>query len=104
MKNLQIRLDEDLVEEMDELAADLRLLRSDVARRAIDEGLRRLRLERAMEKYLHRKFSLCRAAEYAGVSIVEAADEAAKRGIPFFRYSPRELEQDIEVARRARRG
>jgi predicted HTH domain antitoxin len=38
------------------------------------------------------------------VSIVEAADEAAKRGIPFFRYSPRELEQDIEVARRARRG
>ena len=98
MKNVQVRLDDDLVEEIDELAEDLRLLRSDVTRRAVGEGLRRLRMERALENYLHGKVSLCRAAEYAGVSIYEMVDEAAKRGIPYFRYSPDELEQD---ARRA---
>jgi len=98
VKNLQIRKDEHVLEEIDELAADLRLLRSDVARRAVDEGLRRLRMERALEKYLHGKFSLGGAAAYAGVSIYEMVDEAAKRGIPYFRYSPEELERDAKRA------
>ena len=98
MKNLQVRLDDDLVEDLDELAEDLRLLRSDVARRAIDEGLRRLRMERALEKYLHGKFSLGGAATYAGVSIYEMVDEASRRGIPYFRYSAEELERDAKRA------
>ncbi len=98
MKNIQVRLDDDLVEEIDELAADLRLLRSDVARRAVDEGLRRLRMERALDRYLHGKFSLGGAAAYAGVSIYEMVDEAAKRGIPYFRYSTEELERDAKRA------
>ncbi len=98
MKNLQVRLDDDLVDDLDELAEDLRLLRSDVARRAIDEGLRRLRMERALEKYLHGKFSLGGAAAYAGVSIYEMVDEAAKRGIPYFRYSAEELKEDVRRA------
>jgi len=103
VKNIQIRLDDGVVRDLDELADDLRLVRSDVARQALGRGVERIRVERALERYLHHEYTLCRAAEYAGVSIYEMSEEAAKRGIPFFRYPPSELESDVETARRWRK-
>ncbi len=99
VKKIRVRLDDDVVRDLDELAADLRLVRSDIARQALGRGMKCLRMDRALERYLHQEFTLCRAAEYAGLSIYEMSEEAAKRSIPYFRYPADELARDADAAR-----
>ncbi len=99
MKNLQVRVDDEEIEDLDELAKEMRLSRSELARSALREGVRRLRKEKALARYLNLEFTLSRAAAYAGVTIHEMAELAAARGIPFFRYSLEELRRDRERAR-----
>src|SRR2546426_9703370 len=96
MRNLQVRVADDEVEELDELADDAGLSRSEVARSALREGMRKLRMERALNRYLNLEFTLARAARYAGVTIREIAAAASERGIPFFRYSLDELRRDTD--------
>ena len=98
MRNLQVRVDEEEIEELDGLAEDLRLSRSEVARSALREGVRKLRMEKAINRYLNLEFTLSRAAQYAGVTIQEMAAVASARGIPFFRYSLEELRRDRDRA------
>ena len=88
MKNLQVRVDDDEIEDLNALAEEMRLSRSEL--------LRRLRMEKALTRYLNLEFTLSRAARYAGVSIREMADLASARGIPFFRYSLEQLGRDRE--------
>lgn len=104
MKNLQVRVDDEEIDELDELADDMRLSRSEIARNALREGVRRLRVEKALDRFLNLKFTLSRAAEYAHVSIREMAEAAAARGIPYFRYSVEELRRDRERAARWTKG
>jgi len=94
MANLRVRVEKEIFEHLDELAKELRLSRPEIARRALREGMRRLRAERALTHYLKLEFTLSRAAEYAGVTIREMAAVAAERGIPYFRYSLEELRRD----------
>ncbi len=96
MRNLQVRVDDDEIEDLNALAEEMRLSRSELARSALREGLRRLRMEKALTRYLNLEFTLSRAARYAGVSIREMADLASARGIPFFRYSLEQLRRDRE--------
>ena len=98
MKNLQVRVDDDEIGEIDDLAEEMRLSRSEVARTALREGVRKLRMEKALMRYLNLEFTLSRAAQYAGVTIREMAGAASDRGIPFFRYSLDELRRDRERA------
>ncbi len=98
MRNLQVRVGDDEVDELDELADDAGLSRSEVARTALKEGMRKLRMERALNRYLNLEFTLARAARAAGVTIREMAATASERGIPFFRYSLEELRRDTERA------
>jgi predicted HTH domain antitoxin len=103
MENLQIRLAEDELAEVEELTRMLHRSRSEVARSALHEGMRAMRMEMAQAKYLRNEFTLCRAAEFAQVSIQEMADYLAKRDVQFFRYSPAELDRDVKVARSLRK-
>jgi hypothetical protein len=95
---LQVRLDDDELRILDRLAEDAGLSRSETARSALREGVRRMRAERGLDRYLRFEFSLSRAAQYAGVTIQEMAEVAHARGIPFFRYSLEELGRDRERA------
>lgn len=99
MRNLQVRVDDEEIGDLDELAKEMRLSRSELARSALREGVRRLRMEKAFGRYLNLEFTLSRAASYAGVPIREMADLAAAKGIPFFRISLDELRRDREGAR-----
>lgn len=104
MTNLQVRLGEADAEGLDELARELGLTRSEAARRALAEGMKRLRMERALGRYLEGEITLSRAAEDAGVTIGEMADVAAERGIPYFRYPPEELRRDLNRAGKVLKG
>ena len=55
-------------------------------------------MEFAMKKYLDNEFSLCRAAEFSGVSIQEMAKYLSKKGIPFFRQTIEEVARDAKEA------
>ena len=99
MENLQIRLPEEEISEMEELIAILHMSKSEVARNALHEGIKALKLEIAQKKYQSNEFTLCRAAEFANVSLQEMAEYLGKRQIPFFKYSERELEKDAQTAK-----
>ncbi len=98
MESIQIRIDEKNMKDLNELAQMLSSSRSEVIRRIIEGGIRELRMKIAMEKYIDDEFSLCRAAEFSGVSIQQMARYLAQRGIPFFKQSIEESEKDAREA------
>lgn len=98
MESLQIRIDDRNMKELNELAKMLSSSRSEVIRRIIEGGIRELRMKIAMEKYIDDEFSLCRAAEFSGVSIQQMAKYLAQRGIPYFRQTIEESEKDVREA------
>ncbi|MGI0150134.1 MAG: UPF0175 family protein [Thermoplasmata archaeon] len=93
-----MRVDDEEIEDLDRLAEAMGLSRSEIARSALREGMRRLRKEKALGRYLNLEFTLSRAARFAGVTIQEMAEIARERGIPFFRYSLDELRRDRDRA------
>lgn len=107
MKSVRVPLTATELHQLDRLSKGLKRSRSTVARQALTEGLMVLKLRHALALYEREEVTLGWAAEFAGLSISEMADVAAARGIPYFRYSPEELERDVKFAstwlRRARR-
>ncbi|KPQ41673.1 MAG: Ribbon-helix-helix protein, copG family [Candidatus Methanoperedens nitroreducens] len=95
MENVQIRIDEKNMKNLNELAQMLSSSRSEVIRRIIEGGIKELRMKIAMEKYIDEEFSLCRAAEFSNVSIQQMARYLTQRGIPFFKQSIEESEKDV---------
>jgi len=98
MESMQVRIDEKNIKALNELARTLSSSRSEVVRRVIEGGIRELRMKIAMEKYIDDEFSLCRAAEFSGVSIQQMAKYLSQRGIPFFKQSIEETERDAKEA------
>lgn len=99
MQPLQLRLDRELKGAVEDLAERDRTSTSDAIRKLLKEGLRTVLLREAVQGYLEKRFSLGGAAEHAQISIAEMAAHLAALEIPFYRYSPAELERDIEKAR-----
>ncbi len=94
MNNLQIRLPDEELQDLDELARSLHMSRSEAARNAIHEGLVKMRMEIALQRYLRKEFTLARAAAYAGVSLQIMAEFMAKNGVEYYRYFPGEVDVD----------
>lgn len=60
--------------------------------------MKSLRMKIALEKYVNGEFSLCRAAEFAEVSIQQMARCMTDRGIAYFRQSIEESKRDVKEA------
>jgi metal-responsive CopG/Arc/MetJ family transcriptional regulator len=67
---INIRLDRDLLGEVDELAKAERVDRSEMARRLLDAGLVSRRMEVAIREYRADRVTAWKAAEIAHVSLV----------------------------------
>ncbi|WP_456474906.1 UPF0175 family protein [Candidatus Pyrohabitans sp.] len=100
MGNVQVRLPQESIEEINKLGKKLGSTRSEVIRRALDVGIRRIKAELALKEYIENKITLCKAALVSGMSIVEFAEYASEKGIPFIRYSSGEAERDLERLRK----
>ena len=98
MESMQVRIPDEYIAIFKELSETLHSSRSEVVRRAMQEGIKDLRMKIAMEKYLDEEFSLCRAAEFADVSIQQMAKYLAQKGIPFFKQSIEETMRDAKEA------
>ena len=99
METLQIRIDDEITNDLRELMNLLKISKSEAARNALAEGIKRLKMEIATRKYLNGEFSLGKAAEYSRTSIQEMADYLAEHGVSYFRYDPSELAGDADVAK-----
>jgi predicted HTH domain antitoxin len=98
METLQIRIDDEITSDLRELMHLLKMSKSETARNALAEGIRRLKMDIATRKYLNGEFTLGRAAEYSRTSIQEMAEYLAEHGVAYFRYDPSELVKDAATA------
>jgi len=96
MESVQVRISDEYISILKELSETLHSSRSEVIRRAMEEGIKDIRMKIAMEKYMDEEFSLCRAAEFADISIHQMAKYLAQRGIPFFKQSIEETMRDVK--------
>lgn len=101
MSNVQVRLPQRSIKEIDLLGNRLGSKRSDVIRKALNEGVTLIKAELALKDYIGNKITLCKAALASGMSIVEFAEYASRKGIPFIRYSADDAERDFERLRKA---
>jgi len=81
MKVITIRIPEDLLKEIDSLAKELGVDRSDLIRMLLIKSLKDERISKAIEMYINDEISLERAAEIAGIPLSDFILELIKRGI-----------------------
>ncbi|MHA1489602.1 MAG: UPF0175 family protein [Promethearchaeota archaeon] len=80
-KQLNLRLEEKLIKEFEELAKHKNLDRSSLVKKILIEGLQQERLNFVIQKYLLKEISLERAAEIAKISIHELILKISQLGI-----------------------
>ncbi len=84
------------------LATRLKVDRSTVIRRALDEGVREILLQEALARYQRGEGSAWFCAREAGFNLLVFMDEMKKRGVPF-RTDEELLERQLGEFGRARR-
>ena len=80
-KQMNLRLEEDLIKEFEELAKEENLDRSALVKKILLEGLQQERLNFALQKYMLKEISIERAAEIAKISIHEIILKMSQLGI-----------------------
>lgn len=100
MGNVQVRLPSKSIKEIDQLGNKLGSTRSEVIRKALNEGISRIKAELALKEYIENKITMCKAASASGMSIAEFAEYASGKGIPFIRYPAEDAERDLKGLRK----
>lgn len=80
-RNVSVRLDEDLVREVDELADMENIDRSQLLRHVFKEGLAQHRHDLAIERYAEGELTVSEAANLAGVAVGRFMDTVVERGV-----------------------
>ncbi len=86
---VNIRLERSLIDEIDRLADEEAIDRSEMARRLLGTGLAARRMRSALDGFRAGSITAWRAASIAGVSLYEMLDRIHEEGIPY------ELDPDI---------
>ena len=92
---LNVRLEADVVHELEKIAAAEALRRSDLVRKYVIEGIRRWKLEHAIGRYQRGEITLERAAVEAERSVYEMMEELRRRGIALDQSTPEEAREAI---------
>ena len=95
---VNIRLERELLEELDEMAEAESLDRAELVRRLVREGMKRERVTLALRRYRDGEVSSGRAAEMARISLYEMLDRIHEAGIPY-ELDPEDLVQIDAVIR-----
>lgn len=89
---VNIRLERDLLQELDEMAEAESLDRAELVRRLVREGMKRERVDLALRRYRDGEVSSGRAAEMARISLYEMLDRIHEAGIPY-EMDPEDLQR-----------
>jgi predicted HTH domain antitoxin len=96
--SISARIPDDERDELEEVAALLGEDKSTTIRKALDEGLKELRIRVAVERYQTGEISVTEAARIAGVPLAEWLDICRERNLTT-QLSAADLERDAEAAR-----
>ena len=94
MKVLTLRVPEDVLEKINEIAKREGKERSEVIRELLKIGLRDKLIEDALKAYKEGKISMWKAAKTAGLSLWEFIEILKEKGVEI-QYGLRELEEDL---------
>ena len=89
------RLKMELLKKIQEMAKEESIDRSSAIQRLLKIGLRKYRMEKALNLYRDGKVTLWKAAEIAGVSLREIMDAIKARDIPY-QYDFEALEEYVD--------
>ncbi len=95
MKTLSVRIDEKEDEELDSIAKKMKTDKSNVARRAIELGIKELKRKEALERVRLRDWTVWKAAEYCGESYRSFLHLLRGENVPF-PITTEELEHEID--------
>ena len=95
MATISVRIDEDMLRDLELLREDARADRSEVVRRLLVGAIKQAKLERAMNLLREHKISIGRAAELAGVTLYEIIEALPKYGV-HLGYTVEELRRDTK--------
>ena len=98
MITISIRLEEAQDKELEAIARKLKLDKSSVARRIIDEGLKIVRRQEAIDNVRTRRWTVWKAAEHCGESYRSFLEIMRQENIPF-PISVEELEHELHENR-----
>jgi len=79
---MNLRLDEDLIRDFEDLAKQKNLDRASLVRKVLVEGIQRERLRFAIQKYILKEISIERAAEVAKIPIHELLLKLEELNVP----------------------
>ena len=94
---LNLRIDAGLAAELERIARQEALRKTELVHKYLIEGIRRWRLNHAIARYQARQISLERAASDAGLSIYEMMDELRSRSIALDQTTPEEAREEIRA-------
>ncbi|MBA7644956.1 hypothetical protein ES703_52707 [subsurface metagenome] len=94
MKTLSVRIDEKEDKELETIAEKLKTDKSNVARQAIELGIRAIKRKEALERVRTRDWTVWKAAEYCGESYRSFLHSLRELNVPF-PISTQELEREL---------
>ena len=94
MKVITLRIPQDVLEKIDEIARRENKERSEVVREILKIGLKDKLVGDALKMYREGKVSMWKASKMAGVSLWEFIEILKDRGVEI-QYRIRELEEDV---------
>jgi hypothetical protein len=97
---MTLRIERDLLQAIDALAAERQIERTELARRLLTDGVARERLEGAVAAYAAGRTSMWDAASEADVTLYEMIDRVADAGVPY-RIDPEVLDRKRRTGGRA---
>ncbi len=96
LRQLNIRVDPELIRELEEIAYEEHLEKANVTRKLLIEGVQRWKLEHALKLYREGRITKERAAELAEVSLYEIVDAVREQRIPST-YRLDDLKEDLRA-------
>lgn len=91
------RVSNDIAKDLKKISREEELDVSSVVRRLLSKSIKEWKINHALEEYALGRITMWKAARYAGISLREMMDLAAKKGVPL-QYTVRELQEDYEAA------
>ncbi len=95
-KVLSVKLDEEKLKIIDEIAKEEKSDRSSVTRKLLELGIKQWMIEKAIQLVLSGKVSVWKASQIAQVSLREFLDILHERKISWIKISPEEIERELK--------
>ena len=86
----------DLEKDIEELAKLLGIDKEEVKKKALEEGLKELKLKKAIEHYISNKISIKQAARIAGISLADWFTIAKEKGL-LVQIDPDEINEELRA-------